>query len=45
MIGDFKRQTDKIVYEKIWLWLWKENLKGETEFLLMAAQNNQDQLY
>ena len=26
--------------EKIWTWLRKGNLKNETEFLLIAAQNN-----
>ena len=40
MFGDFKQQTDKIALEKIWTCLQKENLKRETESLLITALNN-----
>ena len=40
LYGHFKWQTSKILYEKTWKWLWKENLKRETESLSIAAQNN-----
>ena len=40
MYGYFKRQTTKISYKKTWTWLQKENLKWETESLLIAAENN-----
>ena len=36
----FKRLINKISHEKIWTWLRKKKLKRETEFLLIAAQNN-----
>ena len=36
----FKRQIGKISREKTWSWRQKGNLKIETEFLLIAAQNN-----
>ena len=35
-----KRQTSEISREKTWIWPWKVNLKKETEYLLIAAQNN-----
>ena len=35
-----KRRTFKVTHKKIWTWLRKGNLKRETEFLLIAAQNN-----
>ena len=38
--GNFKRQTSKILHEKSWTWLRKENLKRETKSLQMTAQNN-----
>ena len=38
--GYFKRQTDEIVLKKNWMWLPKENHMNESEFLLIAAQNN-----
>ena len=37
--GRFKRLIN-ISDEKTWIWLRKGNLKGETESLLIAAQNN-----
>ena len=40
MYGHFKRQTSKISHEKTWTWLRKENLKRETESLLITAQFN-----
>ena len=36
----FKRQINKISHQKTWTWLRKENLKWETESLLIAAQDN-----
>ena len=30
----------QIAYQKLWTWLRKENLLRETEFLLIAAENN-----
>ena len=30
----------KISYDKTWIWRRKGNLKRETEYLLIAAQNN-----
>ena len=38
--GRFKRLTSDISDEKAWMWLRKENLKRETESLLLATQNN-----
>ena len=38
--GHFKQQTSEISHEQTWTWLRKENLKKETESLLIAAQNN-----
>ena len=38
--GSFKRETDNISREKTWTWLRKGNLKRETEYLLIAAENN-----
>ena len=40
LYGHFKRQINKISYEKSWKWLRKGNFKRETESLLTAAQNN-----
>ena len=40
MYGYFKRQTTEILHQKTWTWLRKENLKRESEYLLIAAQNN-----
>ena len=40
LYGHFKWLTSDISYEKTWMWLRKRNLKRETEFLLIAAQNN-----
>ena len=31
--------TNEISHEKTWTWLRKENLKKETEFLMITAQN------
>ena len=36
----FKRLINNISLDKTWTWLRKENLKRETESLLIAAQNN-----
>ena len=38
--GRFKWLTSDHSHEKMWTWLRKGNLKRETEFLLIAAQNN-----
>ena len=38
--GHFKRLVNNISHQKIWTWLRKENLKRETESLLIAAQDN-----
>ena len=40
LYGRFKQQTSNISHEKIWRWLRKENLKRETEYLLIAAQTH-----
>ena len=40
LYGHFKRQTSDISHEKNWVRLRKENLKRETEYLLIAAQND-----
>ena len=40
LYGRFKRLINNISHDKTWTWLRKGNLKRETEFLLMAAQNN-----
>ena len=40
LYGCFKGLTSDISYEKTWTWLRKGNLKRETEFLLIATQNN-----
>ena len=40
LYGRFKRLTSGISHEKTWTWLRKENLKRETESLLIAAQNH-----
>ena len=36
----FKRLTSEIAHKKTWTWIRKENLKRETESLLIAVQNN-----
>ena len=36
----FKRLMNNISHDKTWTWLRKGNIKRETEYLLMAAQNN-----
>ena len=40
LYGRFKRLISNISHEKTWMWLRKGNLKGETECLLRATQNN-----
>ena len=37
--GYFKQQTRKIAFKITWAWLRRENLKRETELLLIAVQN------
>ena len=36
----FKRQTEFMAHEMIWIWLRRENLNKETESLLIATQNH-----
>ena len=38
--GRFKRLINNISHDKTWTWLRKGNFKGETESLLMVAQNS-----
>ena len=38
--GRFKRLINNISLDKTWMWLRKGNFKRETEYLLIAAQNN-----
>ena len=38
--GCFKRIINNISQEKTWTWLWRVNYKRQTEYLLIAAQNN-----
>ena len=40
LYGFFKRLINDILHDKTWTWLRKGNLKIETEFLLIAAQNS-----
>ena len=40
LYGRFKRLINNISRDKTWTWLRKGNFKGETESLLIAAQNN-----
>ena len=40
LYGYFKRQICEISHKRSWTWLRKENLKGETGSLFIAAQNN-----
>ena len=40
LYGRFKRLINNISHQKIWTWLRKENLKRETESLLIAEQDN-----
>ena len=40
LYGRFKRLINNISHDKTWTWLRKENLKRETESLLIAAQNS-----
>ena len=40
LYGRFKRLINNIPHQKTWTWLRKENLKRETESLLMTAQDN-----
>ena len=40
LYGHFKQRTNEISHEKTQTWLRKGNLKRESEFLLIAAQNN-----
>ena len=42
LYGHFKRIISDISHKKTLMWLRKVNLKRETEFLLIAAQNNED---
>ena len=40
LYGRFKRLINNILHQKTWTWLRKGNLKRETEYLLIAAQDN-----
>ena len=40
LYGRFKRLINNISHEKTWTWLRKGNFKRETEYVLIAAQNN-----
>ena len=40
LYGRFKRIINNISHQKTWTWLRKGNLKGETESLRIAAQDN-----
>ena len=40
LYGRFNRLISNILHEKTWTWLRKENLKRETEYLLLVAQKN-----
>ena len=40
LYGCLKRLINTISLDKTWTWLRKENFKRETEYLLMAVQNN-----
>ena len=40
LYGRFKRLINNISLDKTWTWLRKGNFKKETEFLLIAAQDN-----
>ena len=40
LYGRFKRLINNISHEKTWMWFRKVNIKRETEYLLIAAQNN-----
>ena len=40
LYGRFKRLINNISHAKIWTWLRKGSFKRETEFLLIAGQNN-----
>ena len=40
LYGRFKRLINTIPHEKTWTWLRKGNLKRETKYLLITAQDN-----
>ena len=40
LYGSFKRLINNISHDKTWTWLRKGNFKRETEYLLIAAQDN-----
>ena len=40
LYGQFKRLINNISHDKTWTWLRKGKFKRETEFLLIAAQDN-----
>ena len=40
LYGWFKRLINNITHDKTWTWLKKGNFKRETEFLLIAAEDN-----
>ena len=43
LYGRFKRLINNISHQKTWIWLKKENPKRETEYLLLAAQDDQNE--
>ena len=40
LYGNLKRLINNISHDKTWMWLRKRNFKRETEYILIAAQNN-----
>ena len=40
LYGRFKRLINNISYQNTWTWLWKGNLRRETENFLIAEQDN-----
>ena len=40
MSGYFQWQTDEMTHENIWIWLRKENLEREKEYVIIVAETN-----